>query len=314
MASNQVIPDNIISDSFRIMNQNLEELNNVDQKRNELLDSLLLDNFNSAIFIDKWQSIQQSYSYNISNLMLVKVELEQIRCFKNLVVSFLNANNQKPKKWIMVLGDNAAGKTTLLRSIAIGLCNTSDGTALLRKMQGGFIRKGAQKGIIKLTLMEESNKKNFVITTTIEKMLDSEGESLRKTTNPENDFPWKDIFVCGYGTHRVGMADASFERYSPLHALSTLFDTTTSLQNPEMILLRAKGAYEFLSKSLLKILVLDDNSSEVTLPDKIQKSVEITGPWVNSLSIHLVMDIEVLYSGFSISLDGQFIQVVWVLD
>lgn len=279
LASDEIIPDTIISDSFRIMKQRLETLNYVDRKRNELLDTLLLDNFDSVIFIKKWQSIQQYYPSNTTNLMLVKVELEQIRCFKNLVVSFQNVNKQKPKKWTMVLGDNATGKTTFLRSIAIGLCNESDGTALMRKMQGGFVRKGAQKGIIRLTLKEESNKKDFVITTTIEKMLDSESERLTKITNPEDDFPWKDIFVCGYGTHRTGMADASFDRYSPLYALSTLFDTTISLQNPEVVLLKAKDAYDFLSKSLLSILMLDDRVCKVTLPDKVQKSLEITGPW-----------------------------------
>ncbi len=278
LASKELIPDQILSSSLRIINQRLEQLSNVDRKRKELLENLSTGDLKLDIFLAMWYSIQD-LNKSIANLKLAKVELEQIRCFKELSVSFQERGKHRARQWTMVLGDNAAGKTTLLRSIAIGLCNESDGTTLMRKLPGEFVRKGARKGTIKLTLWDEVGRKEYTITTTIERTLDSESEILRKTTDPADEFPWKDIFVCGYGTHRTSMANASYDGYSTLNSLSTLFDSMASLQNPEVVLLKARDRCDILSEALLSVLMLDESDSAITLPKNAQKSMEIVGPW-----------------------------------
>ncbi len=66
-----------------------------------------------------------------TSLVLQSIQLENIRCFRRFRLRL--DSNDVSKKWIMVLGDNASGKTTLLRSIALGLCNESDAIALIKR-------------------------------------------------------------------------------------------------------------------------------------------------------------------------------------
>lgn len=276
--SKGMVPVSIFSNALQILEQKPEQLNDEDRRRDEILDMLLRRDSNVASFIEAWYSLLIN-RLSFVNLSLIKVELNQIRCFDKLAISFQTGRKSKARQWTMVLGDNATGKTTLLRCIAIGLCNESDGATLMRKMPGGFIRKGAQKGIIKLTLIDDNSKKKYVVTTTITKMPDSRSEILRKDTMPVEGFPWNDIFVCGYGTQRSTVASASYDGYSPLYALSTLFDPNASLQNPEVVLLKAKDSYEMLRKALLSVLMLDEFNKDLTLPEKPDDSVEVGGPW-----------------------------------
>lgn len=77
------------------------------------------------------------------NLLVSKIELFDIRCFQHLDIKIKPENQLN--HWIMLLGDNAIGKSTILKSIALGLCNESDAAALIKasETQGDFIRQGA---------------------------------------------------------------------------------------------------------------------------------------------------------------------------
>ena len=210
---------------------------------------------------------QQQYP-NPKNLHLHSISLKNIRCFEKLELSLEEGND-----WLMVLGDNASGKSTLLKSVALGLCNESEATSLLSIGGGKFIRYKEKEGEIKLTLKEKN--KYYTILTTIERD-DSNGEVVRKKTTPKH-FPWNDVFVCAYGTHRSSQAFASYERYSSMEAVRTLFDYSAPLQNPELILLRRdKATRKKLEQALLKILMLDVESNEVF---HSQSGVEVNGPW-----------------------------------
>ena len=178
LAKKELLSDDILADALRILNSKLEYLNPDDQMRNELLEKLLMKEISQKEFNLNWKHPQVNRSPP-NNLKLITIKLEQIRCFANLFISIYDADKREADKWMMILGDNATGKTTLLRSIAIGLCNESDGTTLMQSSLGEFIRKGAQKGIIRLTLMDEVSKKKYTITTTIEKIADSEGEFIK---------------------------------------------------------------------------------------------------------------------------------------
>jgi predicted ATP-binding protein involved in virulence/predicted phosphodiesterase len=287
LASRDAIPDEILVESLKIINLRLDQLNYRDRMKDELLDRLFYNDKNVDTFIDEWMKTQ-AYQPSPTNLRLIKVKLENIRCFETIKISLQESNNDHALSWIMLLGDNATGKTTLLRSIAIGLCNESDATTLMRKLPGDFIRKGKSVGFIKLTLIDEVSKKRYLLTTIIEKRKGSESEVLRKIIKPKIDFPWNELFICGYGPNRSGLADASYDGYYPIHALSTLFDLKASLQNPEVVLLKAGDLYDELSRSLLGILMLDDSGNKITLPKDSQHNTEIEGPWgkisINSLS------------------------------
>lgn len=286
LASRDALPDEILAESLKIINLRPDQLNYRDRMKDEFLDRLI-DYKNIDIFIEEWMK-PQAYQPSPTNLRLIKVKLENIRCFETIKISLQESNNDHALSWIMLLGDNATGKTTFLRSIAIGLCNESDATTLMRKLPGDFIRKGKSMGSIKLTLIDEVSKKKYLLTTIIEKKKGSESEVLRKVIKPKIDFPWNELFICGYGPNRGGLADASYDGYYPIHALSTLFDLKASLQNPEVVLLKAGDLYDVLSRALLGVLMLEDDGNKITLPKDSQHNTEIEGPWgkisINSLS------------------------------
>ena len=200
------------------------------------------------------------------NLVLTEIELVNIRCFQKFNVHLEQDDN--PILWSMFLGDNATGKTTLLRSIALGLCGESDAIALMKEVSGGFLRKGNKEGHIKLRLRGiNDSSRTYTITTRISKKSDDAMEIVRQQTEPATDFPWSDIFVCGYGANRSAQAYKSYENYSVSDAVKSLFDYQFSLQNPEVVLLRREPEIrQQLEQKLLGILMLDAPSSEITYP------------------------------------------------
>jgi predicted ATP-binding protein involved in virulence len=235
------------------------------------------------------------------NLLISKIELFDIRCFQHLDIKIKPENQLN--YWIMLLGDNAIGKSTILKSIALGLCNESDAAALIKasEMQGDFIRKGAAEGYIKITLCRDSKAKRpkkYTITTKITKKSADAPEIVRQETQPAENFPWADIFVCGYGAYRSKQADTSYEQYKAIDAVKSLFDHQTSLQNPELILLRQDPQIRtILEEKLRNILMLDtpDHTIHYT-----KRGLEIEGPWGR-------MPFQTLSDGYRST-------TIWVLD
>src|SRR5580698_6855270 len=76
--------------------------------------------------------------HNGPPLYLKKLTIRNVRCFENLTIT-LDAGG-KPRMWGVVFGDNGVGKTTLLRCIAIGLCDEASAAGLLREIYGEWNR------------------------------------------------------------------------------------------------------------------------------------------------------------------------------
>jgi hypothetical protein len=217
----------------------------------------------------------------VGTIYLAGIVLENIRCFKRFAMAFEDRDG--PYLTTIILGDNAAGKTTILRSIAAGLCPESDATSLLKAVPGSLLRQGESNGHIRLILRSLDRSFEGFIDTSIEKS--QRGEVVRQTTEP-TDFPWDKIFVCGYGTHRSSGRPTSHERYSVREAVSTLFSDTADLLNPEVVLLRHdQKTREKLEKMLTNILLLENPGSIGTGSEGVQ----LQGPW-GSLPIAAMSD------------------------
>jgi len=76
-------------------------------------------------------------------MYISQVYIENIRCFKSIRLSFEKPNVDRtvPYNWNMVVGDNSTGKSCSLRCIAIGLRDESSGIALMKELEGNFLRK-----------------------------------------------------------------------------------------------------------------------------------------------------------------------------
>jgi predicted ATP-binding protein involved in virulence len=237
-------------------------------------------------------------------LVVTQVKLKNIKCFQELAIDF---KHQQIDRWTMLLGDNAIGKSTLLKCIALGLCNASDAAALTRisDMNSEFIRAGETKGSITIELqrgkLSKNSRKKYTITTTITKDAAGTSEEITqevKTSSPNEKFPWADIFVCGYGASRSQEADTSHERYKIFEAVQSLFSHEVRLQNPELILLRQDPEVRILlQEKLQSILMLDEEDYRI---EAGKTGLNVAGPWgkvnFNKLS------------------DGYRSTTLWVLD
>jgi len=226
-------------------------------------------------------------------LRVRRLVLENVRCLESLDLPVADGTN-----WITVLGDNAAGKSTVLRSLALGLCNEGDATALMRELPGSMIREGASSGTIRIELHDDEDDRDLTIVTSIFRDESSGEEKLRKETEPAQAFPWNRLFVCGYGTNRGRQAHAGFETYTVRDAVRTLFDDDASLQNPELVLWRqSRELRQEIEHKVLQILMLDSPGNGVTYH---KGGLEIEGPWGRQ--------------GLRVLSDGYRSTMQWVLD
>ncbi len=235
-------------------------------------------------------------------MYISEIKIINIKCFEEFYINL--EKKSEPILWTTILGDNATGKTTLLRSIALGLCDQASSAALIKELAGDLLRwdtlktKDGYRGEIQITLKKEAENNKYIITTEIIKKTKYSPEEVYQRTKPEKFFPWDDIFICGYGANRATPADTSFGKYISLEAVLALFNNLPSFQNPELILRRQEPELqELIGNKLLKILMLDKCNKSIELT---KRGMEIPGPWgmspVGSLS------------------DGYKSTIQWVLD
>ncbi len=229
-------------------------------------------------------------------MYITKVTIERIRCFKKIVIDL--ATTRGVRKWAMILGDNGVGKTTLLRCIAMGLCDEAGAVSLLRDTRGQWRMKGQdQLGRIKIELCHRRIK--YSITSRIVET-PSGLENIKQTVwSEKGEFPWDNIFVCGYGSNRRTEGSLDSDRYSPADAVYTLFNYDWPLQNPELVLRRrakTKTEQDKICSSIDSVLMLKSGSTQL-----IDKGIFIKGDWDKDIHLGAVGD------GYSATL-------IWILD
>ena len=192
-------------------------------------------------------------------MKISKLKIKNIKCFEEIEIPFENENNEITN-WSLIVGDNGSGKTTILRSLALGLCDAKGASALLEELYGdGFLRQGADKGEIKVTLKDTQNSKEYTIKTIIE----GDDEAVSQTRSLESiQSMRREIFAIAYGASRSIMGTRSYDRYALVDSLYTLFNYRASLQNAELGARRIKdhknGEWEKTQKILKKVLMFDE--------------------------------------------------------
>lgn len=169
---------------------------------------------------------------------LTRVSIKNIRCFEELTFDLTSPSGTR--KWAVIFGDNGVGKSTLLRSIAMGLNGEADAAALLADLYGDFHRHAGGKQEAGEIRLEFSNggKKAWIKT---EILPQPTGEpKVKQETHPKN-FPWNDLFVCAYGASRHAFGTTTYSKYASVDAVYSLFNYDTTLQNPELVIRRIEG-------------------------------------------------------------------------
>lgn len=208
-------------------------------------------------------------------MYISKIELTNVRCFEHITIDF-----GKNGSSLMIAGNNGSGKSALLRSIAMGVCDEASAGGLLRELQGDFIRSSENNATINIQFTEVNGKNWFIQTKLdlyrrlnfervhqkyfIDKIPDDEdtkGEDWMK-------FPWENLFVTGYGAGLRVDGTEDYDQYFSGDAVYTLFKYSQTLQSPELSWRRLNSIGDIDKKkeidenirSLLKeVLELQDN-------------------------------------------------------
>ena len=220
-------------------------------------------------------------------ISLSKVVLRNIGCFKELTID-LNSSSSL-RSWILVLGDNGVGKTTLLRCIAMGLCDETSASSLMGELYGDLIRRNAEgDSVIKVYLTDNEAKDSELFIETTITQTKSGYNTVKQKTQP-TEFPWEKIFLCGYGAARTTFGTKDFSEYAYTDAVYTLFNYTASLQNPELVLRRLKDSQRASMGDILswidRIILLPSGSSKLG-----SSGITVSGPWGDDMPISALGD------------------------
>ena len=197
-------------------------------------------------------------------MKISRLKLKNIKCFKDIDISFEDESGDI-KNWSLFVGDNGDGKTTILRCLALGLCDQGSASGLLLELFGEYIQRGEEEGIIEINLKRDDGEL-YRIQTSI--MGDNESVS-RKILNNEvkisdEAFEREKIFAAAYGAGRSITGIESYDQYAIVDAVYPLFNYRHTLQNAELGASRVKiysdTEWGKLEKTLKEILLFHEDN------------------------------------------------------
>ncbi len=227
-------------------------------------------------------------------LHISRVRLKDVRCFHKLDIKLGRPGS--PPGWTLIVGDNAAGKSTLLRSIAMGLCDEASAAGLLKESDEGYIRRGASEATIAIWLYDtRSPGEELRITTRVIRDKKRRGiftDRVRQTTSPARDrFPWDELFVSGYGAGRGVTGTGDISSYAAIDAVYNLFNYAEGLQNPELVirrLLAGGSGVSMKERQIFQILCKATGAKRIRLTSK---GIRVDGPtWGEGMPLRDLAD------------------------
>jgi len=187
------------------------------------------------------------YASILKNVYLDKIELKNFKCFSNLTLELPGyADDTSVEPWLVFLGENGVGKSSVLKAIAIALMGQEylDTLGITVK---DVLKYGTQSGHIKVFGKDNEevysvsfNKKTNTITATIQQ---------------------PPAFIIGYGSTRLlPIGNLQPEKEHPNYLkVKNLFDPSVSLSDAKDWFLNSdRKTFNQVSKTLKNLLLLDD--------------------------------------------------------
>ncbi|MCZ6655103.1 MAG: AAA family ATPase [Planctomycetota bacterium] len=226
-------------------------------------------------------------------LYLSRIQLRNVRCFEKLTIKLTNVTPSAG--WTVFVGDNATGKSTLLRSVALGLCDEASAAGLLKESDEGYIRRGQTEARITLDLHDPNYPKRvFRITTRILRKKGRHGifsDIVRQSTTPRREeFPWDEIFVSAYGAGRGVAGAGDVSAYSAIDAVYNMFNYAEGLQNPELTIRRLTASRSKSSITDRDIFRAIENFTGTQRIRMTSRGILIDGPWGDGMPLRDLAD------------------------
>ena len=226
-------------------------------------------------------------------MYISRIRLENIRGFRELEIDL--SGGQGPRKRTVIIGKNGTCKTSLLRVIALGLCDTTDANALISEPIGALVPENSRPGYIAMDLVAE--KERVRVLTHLYKEGTKEHVLKEPDTIPQ-------VFASGYGAGRYGTGPDTGRDYRVADAVYTLFDYHRTLIDPELTLRRLQDflgteKYDSTLTGIKRVLGLG-SEDEIHLPRG--GGVELSGPSIGG---------KIRLEGWA---DGYRMTFNWMLD
>ncbi len=218
-----------------------------------------------------------------------KIQLKNTRCFEDIELEL--GPYQSLPRWNVILGNNGVGKTTLLRAIAIGLCDATSAASLLGDLYGPWIRRQGKQNsaVVRIDFAPLSKgAESIFIETTIQQSKSGYLKVDQKTNAKDKSALWDNIFVCGYGAARRSYGTRHYDEYSVPDAVYSLFNYDIPLQNPELMIRRLSSVgvnIEKLLNSICTILDLPPGSISLDFA-----GLTVSGPWGKAMPMGALGD------------------------
>ncbi len=162
-----------------------------------------------------------------------RLEIADLRVFERLSMDFSSEEDVKGQ-WILLLGDNGVGKTTILRSVALACVQEQTASALLEwsATSASFVRQGAKEAHISARLSTGDVEFYIYKNTTAERFV--------KVPKPDTTLGPVFAYGCQRGT-ALGGPDRDVE-FRTIDNVRTLFDDNGNLIHAETWLRRLQLA------------------------------------------------------------------------
>lgn len=207
-----------------------------------------------------------------------RIQLTDIKCFAGDVTFELPQPTDGQASCTVVLGANGTGKSTILRSVAMGLCDRTGASGLLAELPVPMIRHGCEKATVSLDVTSPGDPRETFTLTTEFVRADPDNEYIVPPAQSPPISLRRNLFVCAYGAALGTIGSEVVDRYRVADAVYSLFNYEARLQNPENALFRISEQPGIKRQDLLdmidRILLLPERSTKLDAA-----GLSLRGPW-----------------------------------
>jgi predicted ATP-binding protein involved in virulence len=215
---------------------------------------LLLNQLGTTRPVAPEETTITSPAISLLPISLKRFKLSNIKCFKELELSFIQDNNPRP--WSLLVGDNGVGKTTILHAIILCSLGPELASKIVAKPQH-MLRVGAEQGYMEATFEAsfQSKKGKAAEDVTIRLEIEKGSRTFninKKSMNPQvqrfldarKRTDIEDWFAAGYGAVRNLLFT---DEPSKIAHQDPVIERVESLFDPTKLLIDPASMYRFIT-------------------------------------------------------------------
>ena len=177
----------------------------------------------------------QAEAARAASLFVSRIRLRHLRGFKDLKVDLLSEGG-RPRSRTLIIGRNGTCKTTLLRALALNLCDPVDAGSLIAEPIGSLVAEGTEAAEIEVILTNRTGDPiDFLLR---QEIWFADGKDSIRDVDSQRPNP--SPFVCAYGAGRFGVGSDTGRDYRTRDSVATLFDYRQPLIDSELTLRRLR--------------------------------------------------------------------------